>query len=124
MGEITAAILCLAMNIYHEARGEPEPGQWMVAAVTINRVASDRYPDTVCSVVSQHRQFSWTQSHPRFPDDEEAWEKSVMIAQLTLHSQDDLYNWNGALHYTANKPHWTKSMNQFSVIGNHYVWSE
>ena len=29
---------CLAMNIYHEARGEPEMGKLAVAAVTMNRV--------------------------------------------------------------------------------------
>ena len=33
------------MNIYHEARGEPEPGKYAVAAVTLNRVKSKKHPN-------------------------------------------------------------------------------
>ena len=44
---------CLAFDVYFEARGEPEAGQYAVAEVTMNRVASGRYPDTVCGVVHQ-----------------------------------------------------------------------
>lgn len=64
-------IECLATNLYFEARGEPRDGQIAVALVTINRVKSSRYPDSVCDVVYQARrdqygtpirhqcQFSW-----------------------------------------------------------------
>ena len=62
---------CLALNVYFEARGEPLDGQYAVAEVTMNRVASGRYPSTVCGVVYQKgwdplrkRQvgaFSWTE---------------------------------------------------------------
>ena len=34
---------CLAMNIYHEARGETEKGKLAVAAVTMNRVNKKYY---------------------------------------------------------------------------------
>ena len=45
---------CLAQAIYHEARGEPEMGQWAVANVILNRVVSKRYPATICGVVFQN----------------------------------------------------------------------
>ena len=51
---------CLAMNIYHEARGERWEGQIAVAHVTMNRVAHDEWPNNVCDVVYQKKQFSWT----------------------------------------------------------------
>ena len=53
-------IACLAVNIYHEDRGESSEGQLAVAFVTLNRVASEAYPNTVCGVVYQgkHRP-SW-----------------------------------------------------------------
>ena len=35
------ALLCLALNIYHEARGEPLKGQIAVASVTMNRANWD-----------------------------------------------------------------------------------
>ena len=55
---IEMAITCLALNLYHEARGEPEIGQWAVAQVTMNRAEHD--PAKVCDTVFKPRQFSWT----------------------------------------------------------------
>ena len=56
-------IQCLAKNIYFEARGEPVEGQVAVAFVTLNRVESQEFPNTICEVVEQRRgricQFSW-----------------------------------------------------------------
>jgi spore germination cell wall hydrolase CwlJ-like protein len=42
---------CLALALYHEARGEPLAGQIAVAATILNRVASRAYPDSICGVV-------------------------------------------------------------------------
>jgi spore germination cell wall hydrolase CwlJ-like protein len=52
---------CLVANIYHEARGEVALGQAAVAHVTLNRVRSPAYPDSVCGVVWQSGQFSWAE---------------------------------------------------------------
>ena len=46
-------IECLAENIYFEARNEPIEGQYAVAFVTMNRVNSTYFPDTICDVVKQ-----------------------------------------------------------------------
>jgi spore germination cell wall hydrolase CwlJ-like protein len=62
-------IECLAENIYFEARNEPDKGKVAVAMVTMNRVATGNYANTVCDVVYQRTrntenkivcQFSWT----------------------------------------------------------------
>lgn len=50
---------CLAKNIYHEARGESLEGKLAVAHVTLNRVHSPRFPDTVCKVVYQAVHSTW-----------------------------------------------------------------
>ena len=34
---IKTAILCLALTVYHESRGEPQAGQYAVAEVVMNR---------------------------------------------------------------------------------------
>lgn len=61
--DVKRQIECLASNIYFEARSEPLDGQIAVALVTLNRTASDLFPDTICDVVKQQRsnicQFSW-----------------------------------------------------------------
>jgi spore germination cell wall hydrolase CwlJ-like protein len=46
-------IECLARNIYYEAGSESEEGKVAVGMVTLNRMNSGRYPDTVCGVVQQ-----------------------------------------------------------------------
>ena len=47
------ASMCLALALYHEARGEPVSGQMMVAKVIVNRIQSNRFPNKMCDVVMQ-----------------------------------------------------------------------
>ena len=46
-------MICLADNIYFEARNEPVEGMYGVAFVTMNRVRDGSYPNTICNVVKQ-----------------------------------------------------------------------
>ena len=48
---------CIAVAVYHEARGESLEGQLAVARVIMNRAASGRYPGSWCAVVKQPWQF-------------------------------------------------------------------
>lgn len=48
----------LANLIYCEAGGEPYEGQVAVGAVVINRVLSEKFPDSVVGVIYQNKQFS------------------------------------------------------------------
>lgn len=59
MPALEKSIECMAMNIYHEARNESIEGQQAVAFVTMNRVKSDLFPNTVCEVVYQARISRW-----------------------------------------------------------------
>lgn len=60
----TEQAYCLALNIYHEARGEPIEGQIAVAHTTLNRVRDSRYPNNVCDVV---KQAVMSKSNPKMP---------------------------------------------------------
>lgn len=53
---------CLYVNVYHEARGEPDIGKKAVIVTTLNRVYSKKFPNTVCQVVYQKGQFVWTKT--------------------------------------------------------------
>ena len=44
---------CLAMNMYHEARGQGIAGVLAVSFVVFNRVKDKRFPNTVCQVIRQ-----------------------------------------------------------------------
>ena len=50
---------CIAVAVYHEARGESLEGQMAVAKVIMNRAASGKYPTSWCGVVKQPWQFSF-----------------------------------------------------------------
>ncbi|WP_034639612.1 cell wall hydrolase [Chitinilyticum aquatile] len=50
----------LVLNVFNEARGDTPEGMRAVLAVTMARVESACFPDTVQEVIYQPRQFSWT----------------------------------------------------------------
>jgi len=83
-----ALLLCLAMNVYFEARGEPDSGQQAVAHVTLNRARENA--DSVCSEVYKRNQFSWTRHIRRVPlNKDPAWIRAQSNAKKALHSPDN-----------------------------------
>ena len=116
-------IACLARNVYFEARGEPEAGQYAVAEVTMNRKASGRYPDTVCGVVYEKHAFSWT-SVDILPEPEgEPWSRALEIAEEVYHGRNTPVL-NGALffHATYIKPDWASERRRVARIGSHIFY--
>ena len=116
---------CLALNIYHEARGEPVNGQVAVGIVTLNRVASRRFPNDVCTVVHQRKQFSWTRlpEHTLVIDNPRAWRQAREVAKRVLagdYTADD-YKLDGVMHYHNYKvrPRWAANGQLVAAIGRH-----
>ena len=64
--------VCLALNVYHEARDQGTAGLFGVTAVVLNRVNDKRFPNTICEVVYQGpTRESWkTRKHKNLPADE------------------------------------------------------
>lgn len=121
---VTAALLCLATNIYFEARSEGELGQRAVAEVTLNRVASDRYPDTICDVVWDDKQFSWTHDGKSDkPKDKDAWLMALWIASdMMMNDQEALGPMVQHYHSKKVSPSWAKAMKPVAAIGNHIFY--
>ena len=125
------AELCLALAVYHEARGEPLIGQKAVAEVVMNRVASDRFPDTICGVVMQPKQFSFvsTNGWAGIPTDPDVWADAVNISQDAIgnHLDGQSYFANRAMlyyHSTEVSLVWTKSLFELFTLGNHTFYSD
>ncbi len=127
---------CLALNIYFEARSEPTDGQFAVAFVTMNRVQSRRFPATVCGVVWQRRQFSWTHDGKSDkPREQRAWARAQQVARfvyrvykhLPYRVQRRLDRTNGALHYYAPRladPYWARAKEITLEVGGHVFLGE
>ena len=135
---LDAVMLCLALNIYHEARNQPVKGQVAVSQVVLNRVADKRYPNDVCSVVQQAKRtksgkiilhkcmFSWfCDGRSDQPKDSDAFRWAMHVSLGVIYGQyPDLSN--GATHYHADSvsPKWTINKIKTAEIGNHifYRW--
>lgn len=73
--------IALACNIYYEARTEGLEGMMAVVAVTMNRVASKHYPNTVREVVWDNKQFSWTHDGQYdTPTHRASWSEALKMA--------------------------------------------
>lgn len=115
-------IYCLAENIYHEARGESMMGQIAVANVTMNRVASPNWPNTVCEVVHQPWQFSWTHQSVRHAAKEpEAWYWAVQNAALVYVGFIEDYSGGSTHYYNPDKasPKWASGYQVIGALGGH-----
>jgi len=55
---------CLAIVGYHEAKGESDRGMIAVMQVTMNRVKSEKFANTICGVVYSPNQYSWSKYNP------------------------------------------------------------
>ncbi|TSC63609.1 MAG: hypothetical protein Athens041674_16 [Parcubacteria group bacterium Athens0416_74] len=82
------AAMCLAENLYHEARGESRDEKRKLGMLTLARVADPdpQWPKTVCGAVAQERQFSWVLEHKLATNRSEQakWKEAQNIARDLL----------------------------------------
>jgi len=126
-------LLCLAMNIYFEARDQEILGQIAVTHVVLNRVESEEYPEEPCAVVKEGPTYSWAPHLPvrhrcqyswycdglsDDPKNKEAWGNAVLVA-FVAQFMDDVTD--GATHYHASyvSPAWAHHLVQTVTIGDH-----
>lgn len=110
-------LLWLTLNVYHEARSEPQIAQVAVALVTLNRASQQHLP--IKEIVRQPRQFSWTfQKDSYLPDDPKAFLQCIRSVYIALKSQDFT---QGATHYHLDsiEPYWSQDYTYLEQYGSH-----
>ena len=119
---------CLALNIYFESRGESKLGQTAVAWVTLNRTHSTDYPKTICDVVWEKDQFSWTNDGKSDkPKDKVAWIEAMNIAEsvmLNYNKYEDPTDGSIMFHSTKVDPKWNQDYSRTSRIDNHIFYKD
>lgn len=117
-------LLCLAKNIYYEARGEPMQGKIAVAQVTLNRVIHrTQFDASICQVVYAKQQFSWTAERHREPRGE-AWLEAKELARAVLQGTAHLPDFRALyFHNQTVKPRWRKTRELVARIGNHTFYA-
>ena len=145
------SLMCLALNVYHEAKNQSFIGQVAVAQVVMNRVKDSRFPNTICEVVYQGpvkeswktRQYPDLEDHKRiyYPKkhqcqfswycdgksdriwNEDAFARAFIIAKRVIAGQYDGYL-EGATHYHATyvNPDWAKTKTLITQVGDHIFY--
>nr|WP_246753847.1 cell wall hydrolase [Jiella flava] len=122
---------CLANGIYFEARGESSQGQAAVAQVILNRVRNPAYPNSICGVVYQNKnwrnrcQFSFAcDGHKDRVRDAEAYDKAKDIAEEVTEGKIWIAEVGSATHYHATyvRPRWARAMEEVDKIGRHIFY--
>lgn len=126
-----ADLKCLQENIFFEARNQQPIGMAMVGIVTVQRTKLPEFPHTICGVVYEHAQFSWTlhkhKVNLKNSIEAQAWWISGLIAQNILTnngSLDELYKNVAYYHKTTVHPSWASSMRQEFVLQDHIFYSK
>ena len=70
---------CLALVGYHEAKGESDRGMIAVMQVTMNRVKSEKFANTICGVVYSPNQYSWSKYNPPIKEPKQ-YERAKILA--------------------------------------------
>lgn len=120
-------ILCVARNVYHEARGQTVQNQMAVAWVTRNR--SKITGKSLCEVVFEaylvqgrkRVQFAWTtHNHTRLME-RSAWDQAQVLAWRVLqaHVSQDFTKRATHFYERANRPPWSVRGRDHQVIGAH-----
>jgi len=131
-------IACLAENIYFEAAHEPEEGQIAVAFVTMNRVNSGKFANSICGVVKQKIgstcQFSWwCESKPYAMSTTNALTKTnnslynrILDLSVNFYLNHDQMKdpSRGALYYHADYVHPGWKLPKNTQIGRHIFYGE
>lgn len=124
---------CLAEALYFEARGETIQGQFAVAEVILNRRDSEKFPDTVCGVISQGAksakapracQFSYKcDGAPEVFKEEKAYQRVGKVAAIVLDGFARQLTSGATYYHTRHvNPRWSRKFDRTAQIGVHYFY--
>jgi len=116
---------CLTKNIYYEAGVESTVGKFAVAHVTVNRLKTGYWGNSICAVVYAKKQFSWTLAKKLPKPNSQLWADSEDIARKVL-SGHRVRGLTQSLFYHAiyiQDPHWADTRHEAGQIGNHVFYN-
>lgn len=117
------AKMCLALNAWHEARGESFEGQVAVGQVAVRRAGFQA--KNVCREIYRDGQFSWTEHWDGTMPQGATWQWALAAAEQTLqwanNPEKHIDYSNGAyfFHAVYVNPRWSRSMELATILGAH-----
>lgn len=119
---------CLALNAYHEARGEGVKGMEAVTQVVLNRTRHGKFPSDACSVVYQPSQFSWVGKATDI-DDEQSYKLAKQVAKTAIKGKLPNHVGDAAFYVNLDKVNlkkhqWINGLQPVKKIGSHQFYRE
>ena len=118
---------CLARNIYYEAGVDTIQGKYSVAQVTLNRLKTRHWGNTICKVVHSPAQFSWTLKDDLDKPEGQHWRDSKMVAHHVLKDRIRVLPLQRALMYHAAwipAPKWVEMRHRIMQVGKHIYYEQ
>lgn len=125
-------IECVVEAVYHEARGEPQDGWKAVIEVILNRSNMSEYPNSLCEVVHQNKQFSYRNGDKK---NNLQYNEPKKLYEITKTVYEHLYNIDVhpkhkilpdcVSHYDGKsfkKPSWANKMIMVKEIAGHQFY--
>jgi spore germination cell wall hydrolase CwlJ-like protein len=119
---------CMTEAIYHEARGDGYHSQLIVGFLILRRVENEWYPNTICDVVYQPNQFSYTSdanSLSMFETEAKEFAKDVTYIVLTTPNplpENALLYHNDTIETPAS---WDEDLIElYAQVGSHVIYEE
>lgn len=122
-------LMCLAKNVFFEARGTDKQEEIKIINVTTNRVKSKMFPKTYCGVVYDHKQFSWTINLVKHDINRfikkvveyKAWEAAQKMARFELeYGYKDTTSGSLLYHTPGVNPKWCRNGKTKMVMATNY----
>lgn len=114
---------CMSENIIFEAGNQSIRGKIAVAQVTLNRVESHKFGSSLCEVIYQPKQYSWTnKKKPKYSIME--YKEAYVIAINVIAHEVSLPELKDALFYhaTYTNPCWRHKMTRVAQIEQHIFY--
>lgn len=121
-------LLCLVTAMFFEARDQSITGMEMVAEVIMNRVEHPSFPDTVCDVVYERKQFSFAnEGHASMYDYQEPEDRMARYTALGVALRylqgDRLGSTSTHYHKTTVSPEWKSEFVLDGKVEDHIFYT-
>ena len=112
------ALVCMALAVFHESRGEIEIGQKAVAEVIVNRAQERNL--SVCEVIYERGQFSNAHKWKIPNSNNKSWDKTLKIAYDFIVNDAKTNYTNGAQYFKVKSLKVNSAHAKY--IGNHVFY--
>lgn len=134
---------CMRANMFFEARNQKSDEAMIAIGYTVlNRIASKKYPDSICGVVQQAKydakgrmirnkcQFSWVCDGKKKVVDvantleRQAWDRAGTLADAVMRGRVMNPVGNSTMYHADYvKPYWKKAFKQVAIIEQHIFYA-